>query len=344
MKYFTRALVFWALIFSSCLSSDGDLKELPDATLASVTFTDSGGKKITGTLEYDGNPLAPGKITVAWSGDLHLLQIPLKDSKTITKTIYEFSEGRIIKIININSDDVIARTDDFTYDASGFLTTHELREINVGGAGFFTYTNTFSYDDGYDPQKAEYDRVGGGVSSVTQVFCNNSGSCINGQFTREDAYTFISAIPSGSAADQSTFRNGRCEINRSAGDLHANFELIIPNSALYTNVFGLPDRIGDPTYAPDGLVFTREEAELFAQIYYVVGQWINPAYFRLDEEAYYYSDDNHPTHKTYGRDNSSWIFPRLNMATSYSAYQGVHGELEGSEHRMTVKFHSKVID
>jgi YD repeat-containing protein len=357
MNYIGRTLCFIAFIFSSCLSSEGDLSEFPAAKITSVKFTDTfTNDDIEGTLQYEGDPGSPSKITVTWSGDLPILRIPITDTKKITKTIYEFENGQIVRITNVNDAGVDARVEEFTYDQDGYLTEHFLKEINVGGTGFFTYKNLFYYDPDYNLANVSYDNFAGALQRVIQTRCNNVNTCYDGVFDFVMDDSFKSHIPATIAktsgdpreflytsnpSDVSDFSGGSCLIKRSSGSIETSFNMFVPHRVENRGVFGQPQRIGyDEGY---GLIFSQGNVEYLAQVYYALGQWLNPAY-NLVDATYDDRTGNYLLGATYGRDNTSWVFPRLNMATSYANYITAGGQLQSSERTMNVDFKTEIID
>jgi hypothetical protein len=357
MRYFYQAFVLSTIFLCSCLSSSDDLDELPTAKVTSVTFADfNSGKKLTGAITYEGDVKAPSKIIVTWSGDLRIHQIPSLDTKTITKTIYEFEDGQITRITNVNDASVDARIDEFTYDSEGYLTEHFLKEISVGGSGFFTYKNLFYYNPDFDESENYYDQYSGAVQRVLQTRCNNLGSCYEGVFDREGEYDYFrSYIPAtitktgtpleytytNNAADVSDFSGDECTINRNSGSITQNFSLYVPTSVTVFNPFELPERIGYDEDGSEALAFEYENSEYMAQLYYYLGQWLNPVYNKVDRN--YYNTGARVYGRTYGKYNSAWILPRLNMATSYSNYAQNGFTLGSSERRITVNFKSTII-
>lgn len=344
MPMMFKLLPLLLLVFSCSIISDSDLKELPEEGYTkNIIITRSDNSQVlTGSLTYEGGYSYPTKITIDWSGSLQLFRIPITATKKIIRTIFEFSDGRVTKITNINEDNVTARTDEFTY-AQGILSKHVLKEIDVSGQGdfgSFSFENLFFYN------------ADGGVDFVAQTRCNLSG-CYNGVFQYGaqgySATKYYGFIPVTLVSNPQT---QGYQYTTDANTIVSEFNptsIYLPSASSYffteeagapeVSPFGLPfsNSAGSYSYGKCCVQVDKGNSEYLLHLYYRIAEWINKDK-PLGPDPYWrqYEDT------TYGSNNTAWIFPRLTMAIDYSNYVNGGGLFETSSREFAVDFVNEV--
>jgi hypothetical protein len=121
-----RYLIVLAIIVASCTIIPEDaIDYLPTSAIIKsiVIRTSTPGSTASAehvaTLTYHGKPESPSKIEVTWPTSLQAMRVPIFDKgNRIAKTIYEFTNGRVSKITNVNNQNKNARVETFVYSGT----------------------------------------------------------------------------------------------------------------------------------------------------------------------------------------------------------------------------------
>jgi hypothetical protein len=300
------------------------------------------------------------------------------DSRTIKQTIYEFSGGRVTKISNINEANIVARTDEFTYDNSGRLSKHVLKDIEIGGTGplgSYSFENTFYYGNTSTHELSSLGEMGGAVTLVVQKRCTPLG-CYDGFFSRGvpgssgySAKAFYSAIPatlvsySPTQGYQYTWDNNAVSTFSAVFSNDQTTMLRRPSwntsfpfglNEIYnpgTTAFNLPISYTDDPYTEhdkDSFDIKIEfgNSEYLLHLYYAVAEWINPDRGTPPSDYTMYNDGYERGYQrdlTYGLENSWWIIPRLIMPIECSNYWTAGFVFNNTKPSFKVSFVNEVV-